>query len=56
MSAAQTRKSIKRYWVSYKYKDRLFRKIFRNKKDLLQLNNAINNTAYTGSALFCKVI
>ena len=30
-----------------KYKDRLFRKIFNNKKDLLQLYNAINNTSYT---------
>lgn len=28
------------------YKDRLFRKIFNNKKDLLQLYNAINNTSY----------
>lgn len=43
----QIRNSIKRYWVNRKYKDRLFRKIFNNKKDLLQLYNAINNTSYT---------
>lgn len=43
----QIRNSIKRYWVNRKYKDRLFRKIFKNKKDLLQLYNAINNTSYT---------
>lgn len=43
----QIHKSIKRYWVNRRYKDRLFRKIFKNKKDLLQLYNAINNTSYT---------
>lgn len=38
---------IRRYWINRKYKDRLFRRIFKKKKDLLQLYNAINNTAYT---------
>lgn len=43
----QIRNSFKRYWCNRRYKDRLFRKIFNNKKDLLQLYNAINNTSYT---------
>lgn len=43
----QIRNSIKRYWVNRKYKDRLFRKIFQDKEELLQLYNAINNTSYT---------
>lgn len=43
----QFHNSIKRYWGNKKYKDRLFRRIFRDKKDLLQLYNAINNTSYT---------
>lgn len=30
-----------------KYKDRLFQRVFQNKEDLLELYNAINNTAYT---------
>lgn len=38
---------IKNYWINRKYKDRLFRKIFNNKKDLLLLYNAINNSSYT---------
>lgn len=29
------------------YKDRLFRMVFKEKKDLLSLYNAINGTAYT---------
>ena len=33
----QIRNSIKRYWVNRKYNDRLFRKIFQDKEDLLQL-------------------
>lgn len=37
---------FKRYWINRRYKDRLFRKIFKNKEDLLQLYNAINNTSY----------
>lgn len=39
--------AVKRYWINRKYKDRLFCKIFEDKKDLLQLYNAINNTSYT---------
>ncbi len=41
---------ITRWWrnifVKRKYKDELFRKIFRNKKDLLELYNALNHTDY----------
>lgn len=33
--------------VNRKYKDRLFRLIFNNKKDLLDLYNAVNGTGYT---------
>lgn len=33
--------------VNKKHKDKLFRKIFRKKKDLLALYNALNGTAYT---------
>jgi len=33
--------------VHRKYKDRLFRFVFRDKKDLLQLYNAVNGSAYT---------
>ncbi len=43
--------NISRRWrrlrVNRKYKDRLFRKIFENKKDLLALYNAVNHTSYT---------
>lgn len=35
------------YKVNRKYKDRLFRIIFKDKRDLLQLYNAINNSNYT---------
>lgn len=38
---------IKKYWINRKYKDRLFRKIFDNKQNLLLLYNAINNSSYT---------
>ena len=31
---------------NHKYKDRLFRLVFNNKKDLLDLYNALNNTCY----------
>lgn len=37
----------RKYWVNRKYKDRIFRMVFRNKEDLLSLYNAINGTAYT---------
>lgn len=33
--------------INKKYKDRLFRLIFQNKKDLLELYNAVNNSDYT---------
>jgi len=41
--------SIRRGWVNRKYKDRLFRFIFNNKEDLLQLYNAVNGTKYTNA-------
>lgn len=41
---------ISRWWnrlfVRKQYKDELFRKVFQNKKDLLDLYNALNNTDY----------
>lgn len=43
----QVHNPFKRYWANHRYKDRLFRRIFKNKDDLLQLYNAINNTSYT---------
>ncbi len=36
----------KRGKVNRAYKDRLFKLIFKEKKDLMQLYNAINNTYY----------
>lgn len=33
-------------YVNRQYKDRLFKLIFRDRRDLLQLYNAINNTDY----------
>ncbi|SHK64598.1 RpnC/YadD family protein [Hespellia stercorisuis] len=36
-----------RYGINHKYKDGLFRLIFRDKHDLLQLYNAVSNTNYT---------
>ena len=33
--------------INKKYKDRVFRVIFHEKKDLLELYNAINNSDYT---------
>ena len=40
-------KRSKSFLFNYKYKDRLFCKVFESKEDLLQLYNAVNNTAYT---------
>lgn len=40
-------RSIRYYRVNRKYKDMLFRYIFQDKKDLLDLYNAINGTDYT---------
>ena len=37
----------RRIRMNHKYKDRLFRYIFRDKKDLLALYNALNNSNYT---------
>ena len=40
-----------RFWrrirIRRKYKDRLFQKVFEDKKDLLDLYNAVNGTQYT---------
>ena len=33
--------------INKKYKDRLFRLIFQDRKDLLELYNAVNNSNYT---------
>lgn len=38
---------MQRFHVSRKYKDKLFRYIFYDKKDLLALYNAVNKTCYT---------
>lgn len=38
---------MEHYHLNRKYKDRLFRLIFRDKKNLLQLYNAINDSHYT---------
>lgn len=40
-------KTARKYRVNQKYKDRVFRMIFHDKKDLLSLYNAINGTNYT---------
>ena len=41
---------ISRFWrrirIRRKYKDRLFQKVFEDKKDLLELYNAVNGTSY----------
>ena len=37
--------------LNRKYKDTLFRKVFNNKKDLLSLYNALNNTGHTDESL-----
>ena len=39
--------AIRRLTVNRKYKDHLFRMIFQDKKDLLELYNAINDSSYT---------
>lgn len=38
---------MRKLYVPRKYRDKLFRYIFRNKRDLLELYNAVNNTHYT---------
>lgn len=40
---------IKRLKIRRKYKDALFRRCFADKKDLLELYNALNGTAYDGT-------
>ena len=40
-------RAIRRLTVNRKYKDHLFRMIFQDKKDLLELYNAVNNSSYT---------
>lgn len=40
-------RKMRKYRVNGKYKDRLFRMIFQDKRDLLDLYNAINDTEYT---------
>ena len=37
---------MKEIKINREYKDRLFKLVFREKEDLLQLYNAINNTDY----------
>lgn len=50
-----TTRKIDRIWrkirvkVRRKYKDQLFQRLFSDKKDLLDLYNAVNNTSYTNS-------
>lgn len=45
--------NISGFWrrirIRRKYKDRLFQKVFEDKKDLLELYNAVNGTQYTNS-------
>ena len=38
---------FRNFTINRRYKDRLFQKIFQNKKDLLDLYNAVNGTSYT---------
>ena len=40
------RRWTRRLFVRGKYKDYLFRRVFEDKKDLLELYNALNNTSY----------
>ncbi len=39
----------KKLRVNRRYKDRLFRFLFRKKEDLLELYNAVNGSAYTNA-------
>ncbi len=38
---------LRKFHIRKKYKDRLFQKVFEDKKDLLELYNAVNETQYT---------
>lgn len=47
MKVKEVFKAFKRVFVKRKYKDILFRFVFKERKELLQLYNAINHTNYT---------
>jgi len=49
MKAKEVLARFKRIFIRRKYKDILFRYVFRDKKEILQLYNAINNTNYTNA-------
>lgn len=49
MKAKEVWAGFKRIFVKRKYKDILFRYVFRDKKEILQLYNAINHTNYTSA-------
>lgn len=40
--------------MNRKHKDRLFRKIFQKKEDLLSLYNALNNSDYADAQAMCS--
>lgn len=44
--------------VNRKYKERLFLRVFRDRKDLLSLYNAVNGTSYTdsGAVIFFQTV
>ena len=42
--------------LNRKYKDTLFRKVFNNKKDLLSLYNALNNTEHMDESLITNLV
>ena len=46
LTMSHIRYVVKRFFVKKKYRDELFRYIFSNKKVLLELYNAINNSDY----------
>ena len=47
MKAKEVLAKLKRIFLKRKYKDILFRYVFRDKQEILQLYNAINRTTYT---------
>lgn len=49
MKAKEVLARVKRVFVNRKHKDVLFRYLFREKSEMLQLYNAINGTSYTNS-------
>jgi len=42
--------------INREHKDRLFRLVFREKKDLLDLYNAVRGTAYTDYESLCSSV